>query len=58
MNFVGVFISAMVFTNITQALFGDSTVMRYRFTAVVAIIMAVITFAIVSWRMRRAKAAK
>ena len=52
----GGFFSAMIFTNITEALYGDSTVLRYRFTAVVAVIMAVITFVIVTRRMRRAAA--
>ena len=54
----GGFFSAMVFTNITQALYGDSTVMRYRFVAIVALCFAVLTFAVVTYRMKKAAKAQ
>ena len=52
----GGFFSAMVFTNITQKLYGDSTVLRFRFVAIVALVMAVLCFLLVSYRQKRAKA--
>ena len=53
----GGFFSAMVFTNLTQKLFGDSTVLRYRFVSFVALACAVILFVIFSVRSKKAKAA-
>lgn len=50
----GGFFSAMVFTNITHALYGDSTVLRYRFVAVVALVMAVLFFLLVTYREKKA----
>ena len=55
---LGGFFSAMVFTNITEALYGDSTVMRYRFTAVVALVFAALLLILVTYRSRRAKKVK
>lgn len=52
----GGFFSAMVFTNITTALYGESTVMRYRFVGIVSLVCAVIVAAIVTYRNKRAKA--
>ena len=52
----GGFFSAMVFTNLTQALYGDSTVLRYRFVSFVALGCAVILFAIFSYRKKKASA--
>ena len=54
----GGFFSAMVFTNITQALFGSSTVMRYRFTAFVALAFAIVLIIIISYRAKHAQASK
>ena len=51
----GGFFSAMVFTNLTQALYGDSTVMRYRFVSFVALACAVILFVIFSYRKKKAR---
>ena len=53
----GGFFSAMVFTNLTQALYGDSTIMRYRFVSFVALGCAVILFVIFSYRKKKAAAA-
>lgn len=53
----GGFFSAMVFTNLTQALYGDSTVLRYRFVSFVALACAVILFVIFSYRKKKATAA-
>lgn len=53
---LGGFFSAMVFTNITEALFGDSTVLRYRFVSFVALACAVIVFAIVTSRNKKTAA--
>lgn len=53
----GGFFSAMVFTTITQKLFGDSTVLRYRFVSFVALGCAIIVFAIVTYRNKKAKLA-
>lgn len=53
----GGFFSAMVFTTITKNLFGDSTVMRYRFVSFVALACAVILFIIFSYRKKKAAAA-
>ena len=50
----GGFFSAMVFTNITHALYGDSTVLRYRFVAIVALVMAVLFFLLVTYREKKA----
>jgi len=52
----GGFFSAMVFTNITTALYGESTVLRYRFVSFVALACAVIVFVIISFRKKREKA--
>ena len=52
----GGFFSAMVFTTITQKLFGDSTVLRYRFVSFVALACAVILFVIFSYRKKKAAA--
>ena len=53
----GGFFSAMVFTNLTQALYGDSTVLRYRFVSFVALGCAIILFIIFSYRKKKAAAA-
>jgi MFS family permease len=53
----GGFFSAMVFTNITQALYGDSTVLRYRFAAIVALVFAAGLFVLVTYRAKRSKKA-
>lgn len=53
----GGFFSAMVFTNLTQALFGDSTVLRYRFVSFVALACAIILFVIFSYRKKRSAVA-
>ena len=50
----GGFFSAMVFTNITHTLYGDSTVLRYRFVAIVALVMAVLFFLLVTYREKKA----
>ncbi len=50
---LGGFFSAMVFTNITEALFGDSTVLRYRFVSFVALACAAVIFAIVTARKKK-----
>lgn len=49
----GGFFSAIVFTNLTTKLYGDSTVMRYRFVSFVALACAVIVFIIVTIRKKR-----
>ena len=54
---LGGFCSALVFTNITKALFGDSTVLRYRFVSFVALACAIIVFAIVTYRRKKEQAA-
>ena len=53
----GGFFSAMVFTNITTALFGESTVARYRFVSFVALACAAIIFVIMAYRRKKEKAA-
>jgi type II secretory pathway component PulF len=53
----GGFFSAIVFTNITQALYGDSTVLRYRFAAIVALVFAAGLFVLVTYRAKRSKKA-
>ena len=47
----------MVFTNITTALFGESTVARYRFVSFVALACAAIIFVIMAYRRKKEKAA-
>ena len=49
----GSFFSAMIFTNLTTALYGDSTVLRYRFVSFVALGCAVICAVIFTVRKRR-----
>ncbi len=51
----GGFFSAMIFTNITSALYGDSTVMRYRFVSIVALCFCIIIFALVTYRKKSGK---
>ena len=50
----GGFFSAMVFTNLTTKLYGESTVLRYRFVSFVALACAAAVFAIVTVRARQA----
>ncbi len=52
----GGFFSAIVFTNLTTKLFGESTVMRYRFVSFVALACAVIICVIVTIRRKKEKA--
>lgn len=52
---LGSFLSAVVFTNLTTKLYGDSTAMRYRFVGCVALVCAAAVFAIITIRTRRAK---
>ncbi len=54
---LGGFFSAMVFTNITTALFGESTVARYRFVSFVALACAAIIFVIMTVRRKRERVA-
>ena len=49
----GSFFSAMIFTNLTTALYGDSTVMRYRFVSFVALACAVICAVVFTVRKKR-----
>ena len=49
----GGFFSAMIFTNLTTALYGPSTVMRYRFVSFVVLACAVICTVIFSVRKKR-----
>jgi len=51
---IGSFLSPVIFTNITTALFGDSTSARYMFVGVVVIVFAVIVAAITFLSGRRA----
>ena len=50
----GGFFSAMVFTNLTTRLYGESTVLRYRFVSFVALVCAAAVFAVVAVRASRA----
>jgi len=52
---MGSFLSAMVFTNLTTKLYGDSTAMRYRFVGIVALILAAVVFVLIAVRTRRTK---
>ena len=49
----GSFFSAMIFTNITTALYGESTVLRYRFVAFVALGLAAVCAVIFTIRRKR-----
>lgn len=51
----GAFLSPKVFTRITTVLFGDSTVLRYRFVSFVALACAVAVFAIITVRSKRGR---
>lgn len=52
---LGSFLSAIVFTNLTTKLYGNSTAMRYRFVGIVALIVAIVVFSIITIRTRRTK---
>ena len=52
----GSFFSAMIFTNITTALYGDSTVLRYRFVSFVALGIALICAVVFTVRKKRSAA--
>jgi len=49
---VGIFLSPIIITNLTTALFGESTSARYRFTGVLVLAAAIIIAATTAWRGR------
>ena len=49
----GGFVSAMIFTNLTTALYGPSTILRYRFVSVVVLACAVICAVVFAIRKKK-----
>ena len=52
----GVFISPIIFTNLTQALSPDSTVFRYAFVGILALIFGAVLYAMTALREKKGRA--